>query len=248
MSNHVHIAGDVDAMSRMAADFFVGIAQQAIAEQGRFVVSLSGGSTPEGLFRLLAEAPYAERIEWPKVYVFWGDERCVPPDSPESNSRMARTALLNQAPVPESQIFPIDGTLPPEAAAALYDIRLREFFDWGAPVFDLVLLGLGDDGHTASLFPHTPVLTEEKRWARAVFVEKMNSWRVTLTAPALTSARLIAFLAVGEKKAGVLQKVLEGPYRPEELPAQMAARSGAEVHWFLDRSASGKLGDVEKIK
>ncbi len=248
MSNHLYISADAGEMSRVAADFFMETAKKAVAGRGRFVVSLSGGSTPEALFRLLAGPPWSQQIDWPKVHVFWGDERCVPPDSPDSNSRMARLALLDQAPVPESQVYPIDGTLPPEAAAALYDIQLREFFDWSAPVFDLVLLGLGDDGHTASLFPHTPVLTEKKRWAKEVLVEKLNSWRVTLTAPVITAATCIAFLAAGEKKAGVLKEVLVGPYRPEELPAQLVARSGAEVHWFLDEKAAGKMEDVNKIK
>ena len=242
MANFFHISDTADAMSRAVADFFVERAKTAISRNGRFTVSLSGGSTPEALFRLLAASPWKDGIDWQKVHIFWGDERCVPDDSPENNARMARQALLDHVPVPENQICRMNGSLPPEAGAALYDIRLREFFDWKMPVFDLILLGMGDDGHTASLFPHTPVLKEKHRWAKEVYVDKLDSWRITLTAPVIQSAACIAFLVAGEKKVAALKEVLHGDYRPEEFPSQLVARNRAEVHWFLD-AAAGKAVD-----
>ncbi|HMQ63879.1 MAG TPA: 6-phosphogluconolactonase [Flavilitoribacter sp.] len=237
MANYFHISDTTEAMSRAAADFFSAHARTAIAQTGRFTVSLSGGSTPEALFRLLASSPWKDGIDWEKVHVFWGDERCVPDDSPENNARMARSALLDHVPVPEDQIHRMNGELPPEAGAALYDIHLRESFAWELPVFDLILLGMGDDGHTASLFPHTPVLREKYRWAKEVYVEKLDSWRITLTVPVIESAACVAFLVAGGKKTAALSEVLHGAYRPEEFPSQLVARSRAEVHWFLDEAA-----------
>jgi 6-phosphogluconolactonase len=237
----IRVFNDLEALSLAAAEMFAELANQAIATRGRFCVALSGGNTPRRLYEVLANTPVQERIHWESVHVFWGDERCVPADDPRSNFRMARKILLNHVPVPANQIHSIQGDLSPALAAAQYETELRDFFKDQPPVFDLVLLGLGENAHTASLFPHTLVLDEKEHWVKEVFVAEGGMYRVTLTAPLINQAKEVIFLVNGVDKALALQSVLEGAYQPHELPAQLIRPNGAHPIWLVDKAASHKL-------
>jgi len=233
---------DLEAISRAAAEIFVEEAADAVSARGRFAVALSGGETPRRLYNLLAESPIRENIEWKAVHVFWGDERCVPDDDPRSNARMARLSLLDHVPLPSENIHPITCDRPPQEAAVQYEAEIRTFFGTDAPAFDLVLLGLGDNAHTASIFPHTPVLDENDRWVAEVYVPEQDMHRITLTAPVINQARQVLFLVSGPGKAGALQQVLQGPFRPYDFPAQLIRTKAGQALWLVDRDAAGKLG------
>lgn len=237
----VHIFKDLDELSRAAAEMFVDLVNQSIAAHGRFSLALSGGQTPRQLYGILAEAPFRERIHWQAVHIFWGDERCVPANDPRSNALMAQEALLNHVPVPSSQIHSVQGDLLPAQAAEQYEAKLRDFFGEQPPVFDLILLGLGDNGHTASLFPHTPVLDEKKRWVAEVYVAEQEMYRVTFTAPLINQAHQVIFLVSGAEKALALREVLEGAYRPQQYPAQLICPASSHPIWLVDKAAGHKL-------
>ena len=237
----IRIFNDLEALSLAAAEMFVDMANQAIASRGRFSVALSGGNTPRRLYEILANTSIRERIHWESVHVFWGDERCVPADNPRSNTRMARKILLDQVPVPANQIHPIQGDLSPALAATQYETELRDFFGDQPPVLDLVLLGLGANAHTASLFPHTSVLDEKKHWVKEVYVAEQSMYRVTLTAPLINQASEVIFLVSGADKATALQSVLEGAYHPHDYPAQLIQPNGTHPIWFVDKAAAHKL-------
>ncbi len=230
-----------EALSRAAADLFVELASKSIAEFGRFAVALSGGHTPVEFYNILSSFTYASRIEWNKVHIFWGDERCVPMESPESNSGEASRLFLDSVPIPKNQIHPISGTLPPAESASEYEKTLRDFFGDNPPRFDLIFLGLGANGHTASLFPDSDVLGETDRLVSGVIVDELKSYRVTLTVPVINQARTIAFLVSGGDKANVLHEVLDGPYQPEHLPAQLIRAASGEVLWLVDKAAAASL-------
>lgn len=206
-----------------AADVFLREAEEAIANKGRFSVSLSGGSTPRALYELLAEPHYAAQVDWSRVDIFWGDERCVPPDHPDSDYGMAKTALLDRLPAYASpQIYRLEGEIQPEIAANRYEQVLRNYFgNDPEQSFDLLLLGLGEDVHTASLFPGTQPIHETSRWVAAHYVPKLSAWRLTLTPPILNRAQTTAFLVTGTAKLPALQHLLHGPYSPDEYPAQI---------------------------
>lgn len=237
----IRVFNDYEALSQGAAEMFADLADQAISSYGRFSVALSGGNTPRRMHEILTAEPLRKKVRWEMVHVFWGDERCVPPDDPRSNYLMARQTLLDHVPVPSNHIHPIRGDLHPDEAATQYETELRTFFAGQPPVFDLILLGLGDNAHTASLFPHTPVLNEKKRWVADVFVAEQDMYRVTLTAPLINQARDAVFLVSGSDKAAALHSVLEGAYQPHELPAQLIHPSGAHPIWLVDKAASHKL-------
>jgi 6-phosphogluconolactonase len=203
-------------------------------------VALSGGSSPKKLYELLASAAYRKQVSWREVYFFFGDERHVPHTDAESNYLMAKTALLAPLGILPEQVFAVDTSLPPTEAAQAYTRSLLGFFGSGEPQFDLVLLGLGNDAHTASLFPHTPVLRSTTAGAEAVYLEDKKVHRITLTAPLLNQARAVAFLAYGADKALAVEQVLQGPQSPEEFPAQLIAPF-SELHWFLDEAAASLL-------
>lgn len=238
--NNIQVFADAEAVSRAAADLFTGLARSAAA-QGRCSVSLSGGSTPKRVFELLAQPPWRDQVPWQSVHMFWGDERCVPADDPRSNYRMTRLALLDHVPIPADQVHPIDGAMPPRRAADEYEQLLRQFFGQQAPRFDFVMLGLGENGHTASLFPGTPVLHETERWAAEVYVAEQDMDRVTLTTPLFNQAKTTAFLVTGAGKAAVLHEVIEGKSDPERLPAQLIQPKPGELRWLVDRAASAAL-------
>jgi 6-phosphogluconolactonase len=225
-----------------AADFIVDLAAQAIAERGRFTIALSGGGTPRPIYARLASADYRDRIDWDKVHLFFGDERCVPPDDTHSNFHMAREALLDHVPLLPDQIHRIQGELDPAQAALSYEQEIQRLFRTSTfPAFDLICLGLGDNGHTASLFPGTASLREKERWIVPQYVEVMASWRITFTAPLINAAHHVAFLVEGVGKTEVLWRVLDGPYQPDVLPAQMIQPVGGQLHWLIDAAAVTKL-------
>jgi 6-phosphogluconolactonase len=242
--DHLSIFAEKDALMRAAADLFVRASQQA-AVRGRFTVALSGGSTPRALHTLLAAPPYRDQINWSRIEFFWGDERFVPPDDPESNYRMARETLLERVPVQPSQIHPVPTQLgDPAATAVAYTEELRRVFRLGPddlPPFDLILLGMGPDGHTASLFPHTAALHAHDRLVVANAVPQLQTYRITLTASVINHAGTVAFLISGADKADALHAVLEGPRDVEMYPSQLIAPTTGELHWLVDRAAAAKL-------
>ena len=233
---------DKDAWSGGAAEFMLRNAQTALAARGCWIVALAGGSTPKAVYERLASRDYAQQIDWQRAHVFFGDERCVPPDDARSNYRMVRAALLDHVPIPASQVHRMRGEDDPAMAALACEQALRDlFYPSRLPAFDLICLGLGDNGHTASLFPGTAALRETSRWVVAQYVEVMQSWRITLTAPVINAARQVVFLVQGAEKAAVVQRVLRGPYDPDVLPAQLIAPRGGELHWLLDTAAGTEV-------
>ena len=238
----ITIYDSLETLVEAAAELFVSAAQAAVSEFGQFNVVLAGGSTPRPVYVKLTGDSFRSRIDWKAVHLFWGDERCVPPTHHESNYLMAKTTLSDQVPIPDKNIHRIPGELGAEAAAEGYEKELRSFFRGRKlPVFDLVLLGMGDDGHTASLFPDTAAIHEEKRWAVGHFVDKLDSWRITLTPPALNAAKQIVFLIAGEGKAERLRDVLSGPFQPDHLPAQIIESKTGRMVWMVDQNAASML-------
>jgi 6-phosphogluconolactonase len=232
---------DYEALSNAAAGVFVQQARQAAQFKGWFAAVLSGGHTPQRTYELLTQPPYRDQVSWGQVHLFWGDERCVSHADPRSNTRMVRQALLDLVPIPASQIYPISCGQAPRQGAAEYESGLRAFFGDQPPRFDLVFLGLGENGHTASLFPGSPVLEEQERWVSDLYVAEQDLYRVTLTAPLVNQAAVVAFLVSGAGKARVLKEVLEGPLDPYRLPAQLIRPIDGELHWLVDREAGGLL-------
>ena len=242
----VEIYASAELLARAAAERFVALAGKATSRSGAFRVALAGGTTPRRLYALLAEDSYSARVPWDGVHFFWGDERCVPPDHEQSNYRMAREELLDRVPVPADQVHRMRGELQPELAASKYEKLLRQQLSPDGSEktlgrFDLVLLGMGDDGHTASLFPGTPALAETERWVVGQYVEKLEAWRITLTPPLLNAAHHVLFLVEGQGKAARLHEVLEGESHPDQLPAQLVRPTAGELVWMLDRPAASGL-------
>jgi len=225
-----------------SANFIADVAAGALAERGRFIIALSGGGTPKQIYARMARADYRGRIAWGKVHIFFGDERCVPPDDARSNYRMAREAWFDHSPVPVENIHRIRGEDDPALEALRYEQEIARLYRTAAfPAFDLILLGMGDNGHTASLFPGTAALRETARWVVAQYVEVMTTWRVTFTAPVINAARHVAFLAEGAGKAQMLWNVLEGPYQPDVWPSQLIQPVSGVLHWLVDAAAAGKV-------
>ena len=230
------------ALADAAARRFVAAGRDAIASRGQFIVALSGGSTPRDTYVRLATEALVSNVMWSRVQVLWGDERCVPPDHVESNYRMAREALLDRVPVPAANVHRMHGEDDPATAAGAYEATLRALLQTPARGrIDLVLLGLGEDGHTASLFPGSAVVHEQTRWVMAVRAAAASMWRITLTPAIINAAAEVMFLVSGGAKAGILRRVLEGPRRPQELPAQAIAPSNGRVRWCVDAAAAADL-------
>ena len=228
---------DAASLARAAAEHFVTLAAEATAVRGRFAVALSGGSTPHATYTLLASDEFAARVDWPRVHVFWGDERCVPPDHPESNFRLAHEVLFSRVPIPSGNIHRAQGELEPEVAAQAYAEELLAFFGAPWPRFDLILLGMGDDGHVASLFPGSAALRETVRPVVAVtaYYQDRPAHRVTLTPPAINVARQVLFLVTGANKAETLQAVLKGP--DGRFPAQQIRPTSGRLTWLVTETA-----------
>jgi 6-phosphogluconolactonase len=240
--NGVRVVPDREHLARAAAAEIMSRAQAAARARGRFAMALAGGSTPLPLYALLAQEPYRSTVPWNVTHVFWGDERVVPADHRDSNFGMANEALLRPLGLPEANAHRIPAELGPEAAAVAYEHALRAFFQLSErelPRFDLLLLGLGADGHTASLFPRSPALRETKRLAAAVWVEPLQSRRITLTVPVLNQARCVVFLVAGRDKADVLRRVLRGTCEPEDCPARLIRPEQGELLWLVDEEAGG---------
>lgn len=239
------IASSTEELNKLAAAKFISLAREAILKKGKFTVALSGGSTPKALYKLLASEKFRALIDWNRVFFFFGDERNVLPDDEESNFRMADESILQPLRIPAENIFRWQTELEnPEQIAEDYEQKIKDFFKLSEnefPRFDLIFLGMGDDGHTASLFPHTEALREAKKIAVSNPVEKLNTTRLTLTFPAINKAANIIFLVAGESKAEVLRQVLQGETAPEQLPSQSVKPPAGNVFWMLDEKAAAKL-------
>ena len=242
----LHTYKNVEALSEAVAKWIADFITETLKKQSRFTISLSGGSTPQRLHKILAASPYKEQIDWSKLHIFWGDERAVPFEDSRNNAKMAYDTLLNFVPVPASQIHVMRTDLGPEESAIEYEKILHQYFDKtlaGSPStsFDLVLLGMGDDGHTLSLFPGTEVIHEERAWVKAFFLPAQDMYRITLTRPIVNRAARVAFLAAGAGKAHALHEVLKGVYNPDLYPSQTIKPSPGELHWFVDEAATAEL-------
>lgn len=238
------VCSDSDALFHEAARRIVAAASAAVHARGRFTISLAGGSTPKTLYQLLATPEWKTQIDWPKVHLFFGDERMVPPDNPQSNYRMMHEALLSHVPVPRSNVHRVMTEIgSPDEVAATYEKTVRQILGSTAdvPRFDFHLLGLGENGHTASLFPHRPVLHEDKKLIAADYIDEVGMYRITMTLPLLNHACIVAFLVSGSGKADIVREVVAGPYSPEDLPAQLIRLDDGELYYWLDQAAASKL-------
>ena len=241
----LHIYKNNDELSAAVAKWMTDYIVATLKKQDRFTLVLSGGGTPQKLNGLLASSPYKEQIDWSRLHIFWGDERFVPFTDERNNAKMAFDTLLDLVPVPPTQIHRMKTeNIIPEVAAGEYETILRHYFPPAIPettTFDLVLLGMGDDGHTLSLFPGTHVMHEEDKWATSLFLKQQDMFRVTLTRAVVNRAASIAFLVTGPGKAIALQQVIEGDYQPDLYPSQVIRPTRGELHWFVDKAAAANL-------
>ncbi|HSB08298.1 MAG TPA: 6-phosphogluconolactonase [Blastocatellia bacterium] len=256
----VRVYPDAAELALKAARRFARLADQYVIGCGRFTVALSGGSTPRAMFSILAADPFLDTVPWSSIYFFWGDERSVPPDHPDSNYRMATEALLSKVPVPSQNIFRVPAEMPAQRAAEEYASTLRSFFLSGpgksktgtaplsnVPRLDLVFLGMGPDGHTASLFPHTPALhAGEHDIVVANYVEKFKAHRITFTTATINNARNVTFLVAGADKADVLKEVIEGRLQPDVYPSQLIRPLNGSLLWMIDEPAARLLSDFKQ--
>jgi len=241
-----HIAPTPAAVAQAAAQLFTSVAIKAVEARGLARIAISGGTTPKAMFALLADPaqPFVKQVPWDKLDLYWVDERCVPPDHADSNYRMTKEALLSKVPLSTERIHRMEGELEPEVAAARYESIIRNSFKLeGAetPTFDLILLGMGDDGHTASLFPHTEAINDMTHIVVANHVPQKDTWRITLTWPVINQGREVVFLIEGAAKAQVLHDVLFGPYQPDTYPSQIIRPASGRLTLLLDAAAAAKL-------
>ena len=240
--NSLKIFTNKEALTKATAQLIITESKNCIKEKGSFTWALSGGSTPLQLYKLLATDAYQKKLDWKNIYIFWSDERYVPFQSEDNNSHQAKLALLDHIPIPQENIFTIPVNLPVKKAAKHYEETLKQFFKTDQPVFDLILLGMGSDGHTASLFPHTEILKEKEALVKNIFIEHVNMERITFTVPLINKAKKILLLISGGEKAEILQKVLSEKKQPQLYPAQLIkAAKKNELIWFADAKAAAKL-------
>jgi len=247
-STTVEVFRTGEDVASAAAEQFVTLANDAVVDHGLFSVALAGGNTPSRTYELLASDSFRNRIDWSLVHLFFGDERCVPHSHKDSNYRMVHETLISVVQIPLRNVHPIAGEGDPLRTAKAYEDNLRSFFagrQW--PRFDLVLLGLGEDGHTASLFPRTSALAEKDAWVVSNWVEKFGSCRITLTAAAINGAANVTFVVVGAEKAPALAAVLSGPHDPERLPAQLIKPDNGLLRWLVDAAAASQLPRVDPV-
>ena len=237
----LHISENSKELNQSLASWIRGYILEVLEKQHRFTFVLSGGSTPKQLYALLANSPYSEDIPWNKVHFFWGDERFVPFADDRNNAKMAYEELLNKIGALPEHIHVMETDITPADSVASYEAILKKYFGETENTFDLVLLGMGDDGHTLSLFPGTEVVHENKAWVSAFFLPAQDMYRITLTAPIVNLASAVVFAAVGEGKADTLQKVLEGEKNIDLFPSQIINPLNGSLHWFVDKAAAGKL-------
>jgi 6-phosphogluconolactonase len=237
----LHIFDDKEIMSDQLALWIVNLVQDTLKKQELFTLVLSGGSTPKLLFQKLASDQYKSKIDWKRIHLFWGDERVVPFDDDRNNAKMSYDILINHIDIPAGQVHIMRTDIDPNVSAGEYEKLLHTFFDNKSESFDLVLLGMGDDGHTLSLFPGSPIIKEHTNWVNSVYNEQQEMYRVTLMPAIVNRASNLVFMVDGAKKATVLQQVLEGEYQPEKLPSQLIKPMTGKLHWFLDRAAATEL-------
>lgn len=236
--NNLEVFPTIDELTIAAAKFIVTVANNAIVKNGRFTIALSGGNTPLELYSILAKYPFSEQIEWEKTFIFWGDERHVPINDNRNNAHQAKVMLLDKVNIPPSNIYIIPVNLEPAEAANKYENEIKKFFGDNPMQFDLVLLGLGENGHTASLFPGTKILDEKVEGIRDVYVKEEKMFRITMTAPLINQAHHILFLVSGRNKAEILETVTWVPYQPEKYPAQLIKPLHGDLRWFADSDAA----------
>ena len=237
----LHVLPTTEAAAQAKAQFVATLAKECSTSHGRFTIALSGGSTPRRLYEILASPPYSKEMAWDRWQVFWSDERCVPPGHEDSNYRMAREELLDHVAIPVENVHRMRGEDDPHEAGQAYEAVVREVFQSPAPSFDLILLGIGDDGHTASLFPGTLALGEQDRLVVDNWAPELQVHRITFTLPLINAAKVVAFLDTDETKAGVLRQVLEPAPGEDMPPAGLVRPSPGVVHWFLTSAAAGRL-------
>ncbi|MEO6914956.1 MAG: 6-phosphogluconolactonase [Chitinophagaceae bacterium] len=237
----LHISNDADELAGNVADWIIELIAKTLETNDRFTIALSGGSTPKKLHLLLASPGYRENVQWEKLHFFWGDERAVPFSDDRNNAKMAFETLLDKVPVNRDNIYIMRTDIPPEESAAEYNRLLHEYFDGHPFSFDLVLLGMGDDGHTLSLFPGTGIVHETSVMAKAFYLDAQQMFRISLTAPIVNESTHIAFLVAGTSKAHALKEVLKGEFNPDKYPSQMIRPVNGELHWFLDKAAAADI-------
>ncbi|MCF0039643.1 6-phosphogluconolactonase [Dyadobacter sp. CY399] len=237
----MHIANDTGRLSHDLAAWLSDYIREVLSQKDRFTFVLSGGSTPKQLYALLAESPYKEAIDWQKIHFFWGDERAVPFEDSRNNAKMCYDELLNKVPVNPAHIHIMRTDIGPEESAFAYEKVLKDYFNDSEITFDFVLLGMGDDGHTLSLFPGTEVIHEENDWVKAFYLPAQEMFRITLTAPVVNHAACVAFLAAGAGKAETLKHVLNGEPNTDLYPSQIIKPVKGQLHWFIDRAAAAML-------
>lgn len=237
----VHVYKTPSEVSHALAEWITAHIETTLKTADRFTWCLTGGNSPKELYTLLAEAPYRDRIDWTKLHLFWGDERAVPFADDRNNAKMTFAALIDRVPIPSDQVHIMNTELVPEKAAEVYTTLLHTYFGAEGPTFDLVLNGMGEDGHTLSLFPGQPVIHETTAWVKAYFLEAQKMYRITLTAPLVNRAARIAFLTFGEGKAHALRQVLKGDANPDLYPSQVIKPVYGELHWFVDQAAAAEL-------
>ncbi len=247
--HNLNVYSSIESLNKAICQHVVDLSIKAQEASRPFNVALSGGKTPQRLYKLFASQPFVEQISWGGFNVFFGDERTVPPDSDESNYHMAKLSLFDRSPIPSENIHRVEGeNADPSAAAAAYATVLTDFLptsEEGIPTFDVILLGLGDDGHIASLFPDTPILSQTQKWVDAVYVEKLQTWRISLTFPVINQAKNIFLIVAGEGKAEIVSNVLGSSTKEAKYPVQRLQPKG-QVLWFLDSEAASRLANVEK--
>lgn len=238
----IHISENTTRLSEELAGWITDYIQEVLQKQERFTFVLSGGSTPRQLYALLSAAPYKEQIAWEKIHFFWGDERAVPFDDERNNARMCYLELLDKVPVLPENIHIMRTDLAPERSAIAYEEVLKDYFKDSTTSFDLVLLGMGDDGHTLSLFPGTEVIHEQDKQVAAFFLPAQDMYRITLTAPVVNRSACVIFMAAGAGKAATLKAVLEGERNLDKFPSQIINPENGQLHWFVDEVAASLLG------
>jgi 6-phosphogluconolactonase len=237
----LHVYKNPDELSHALAEWITTAIETRLKQSDRFTWVVTGGNSPKQLYELLSSDPYKNRIDWSKLHIFWGDERAVPFDDDRNNARMTYQYLLNRVPVVKSQVHIMNTAVSPEQSAADYQKILQQYFTNTGNSFDLVLSGMGDDGHTLSLFPHTEVINEKNAWVKSFYLEPQQMHRITLTAPIVNRARKIAFLTFGANKAHALKEVLQGEKNVQQYPSQIIQAEDGEVHWWVDEAGASGL-------
>ncbi|MES1214696.1 MAG: 6-phosphogluconolactonase [Bacteroidota bacterium] len=238
---NLNVSKDPEELSRYVADWLISYVDETLRKQSRFTIALSGGNTPKKLYQLLSSDNYKNKIDWSKLHIFWGDERYVPFTDDRNNAKMAFETLLNHVPVPANQIHVMQTDIEPEASAAAYEKILHAYFTHKKTSFDLVLLGMGDNAHTLSLFPGYPIIHEKNKWVDAFYLEEQKSYRISLTVPIVNKSARVAFLVSGGDKAASLYNVLYAEHEPDLYPAQIIQPFSDELYWFVDSAAAADI-------